>query len=193
MKSSQMTAGGAVICLVLLAAIFYAAAQPDECTVSYDLNGGEGEAPEGIACIEGDTVRVSFDSMYYKGSLAFYGWSEDPDAELPEFDSGGAGKKTLTVTDDTVLYAVYGESSGHMAAGSYLKFDGRAESASVPDHYLDMEFCMEVIAVDGMEYTVRNVTTVTPYSYGVRGETTVQTSEEVKILEEPPLSTPQKK
>ncbi len=73
-------------------------------TITYDLNGGKGNAPvDDNEYAEGDVAELADGSDLDYDNFTFLGWALSPDGDVISED-------TITVNEDTVLYAIWEES-----------------------------------------------------------------------------------
>lgn len=73
--------------------------------IEFDMNGGSGTEIAPVNVSSGGE-HILPDANWTKDGQDFVGWATSADASVPEYSAGDS----LTVTGDTVLYAVYGES-----------------------------------------------------------------------------------
>ena len=82
-------------------------AEPNEYTVAFDTNGGEGTAMADMAFIYDESQTLTPNAFTREGYI-FAGWSKDRDADEPEYADKAIVKNLSTVHGDTVtLYAVW--------------------------------------------------------------------------------------
>ena len=85
-------------------AVLYAVWKPRNNKITFDKNGGSGTAPATIYVLSGKTATIPKASIT-RTDYWFLGWSTDPNATTATYKSGN----TISVTKDTVLYAVWKE------------------------------------------------------------------------------------
>jgi len=81
--------------------ILYAVWSINNCTISYDMNGGNGSIPEQVKTYGKDLTLSS--TIPQKSGYTFIGWNTDKNATTVQYQSGG--KYTANV--NAVLYAVW--------------------------------------------------------------------------------------
>jgi hypothetical protein len=86
--------------------IFYAI-EDDSISVSFDLNGGTGDAPSPATGSVTDGVWVEFDGAdsFSRPGYIFLGWSEDPDAVTADYEENNSA----SFAESTTFYAVWAE------------------------------------------------------------------------------------
>lgn len=86
--------------------------------IEFDMNGGSGTEIAPVNVSSGGE-HILPDANWTKDGQDFVGWATSADASIPEYSVGDS----LTVTGDTVLYAVYGESQVVSVTGVSLDRD----------------------------------------------------------------------
>ena len=86
--------------------------------IEFDMNGGSGTEIAPVNVSSGGE-HILPDANWTKDGQDFVGWATSADASVPEYSAGDS----LTVTGDTVLYAVYGESQVVSVTGVSLDRD----------------------------------------------------------------------
>lgn len=72
-------------------------------TVTYDVNGGVGAVPQGLAVV-GETYTVDFSHNPTKSGSTFAGWATSASGSVVYTSSG---TNTFTAATDVTLYAKY--------------------------------------------------------------------------------------
>jgi hypothetical protein len=87
-------------------------AEPTTCTVTFDLNGGTGTAPEAITELEGTMIQLP-DTSATKTGFEFKGWAKTTDATA-------ALPAQFELTEDTTLYAVWAPKKYNYTISNYF-------------------------------------------------------------------------
>ncbi len=83
----------------------------EKCYLYYNSNGGLGGPSGYVVCEVGDTLKIDFEKIPKRAGYTFLGWSEDSNAETPEYyDESGFDSYTTNASQPfTALYAVWQE------------------------------------------------------------------------------------
>lgn len=105
-ESSYANAGSSSMTMPSHDVILYAIwADNESHTITFDIGMDSIAPPDQITVYEGETAVLPFDIVPPSSGRVFSGWAKEPDAAQPEYTSGGVS--TLTISEDTTLYAVY--------------------------------------------------------------------------------------
>lgn len=105
-NSSYANAGSTSMAMPSHDVILYAVwADSDSYTITFDIGTDTSAAPAPITVYEGEAGSLPFDINLQDSHQIFAGWASSPDAAEPEYTS--TGHSTLTVSEDTTLYAIY--------------------------------------------------------------------------------------
>ncbi|MDR2109063.1 MAG: InlB B-repeat-containing protein, partial [Coriobacteriales bacterium] len=106
----------------------YARWQPNDYTLSFDLNGASGQKP--------DDMQVTYDGTYAnlpeptRAGYDFEGWNTDDDGSGDDIVDGGS----VEITQDTIVYAIW-------TANTYIvTFNPNATGATVDPTYKEVTF-----------------------------------------------------
>ena len=136
--------------------VLYALWKPRTNKITFDRNGGSGNAPRPISVLSGKTATIPSCSVSREGHY-FLGWATTRSATAAEYRS----TNTISVTKDTVLYAVWKKMNVS------LTFDSNGSSCNPP---------AKITVPYGTEVTVPRATTMSRNGYWFLGWATSKTA-----------------
>lgn len=132
----------------------------EHATVTYDVNGGSGDAPAQATYVRGEEILLASGSHLTKDGAIFAGWSEEQCEDVLTADDKNEYDRIVandpyTVENDVTLYAVYavvennngvpdyGDKTEPMPEDKYtVHYNMNGGKGTVPAEYLNAEYSM---------------------------------------------------